>query len=383
MSQTDDTSSSDEEDYGSLGLSMVSITGPSRHDCGYCKGKDTSISFGIWAHNLTCKDYQDLIDRGWRRSGKYLYKPDLEKSCCPQYTIRLDASKFNMTKSQKKVVAKFNKYIKGKSEKKSASLKEFMHEAEEQTEAGDHTFKVELEPASWTQEKFDLYAKYQHHIHHDKKEDISKHGFKRFLVDSPLTQEGNYGSYHQKYLLDGQLIALAVLDILPSCVSSVYFLYDPDYGFLSLGKYSALREISLVQDYHTTIDTLHYYYMGFYIHTCPKMNYKGRYAPSDLLDPIDYTWHPIETFKSQLDHQSFVSFVQEKPGERSWPAGWVDPALVETEKVTDQVFVMIGEGRIAPVNCLVKFDASSRFKKEILDYIAAVGIPLAQKMILC
>ena len=121
---------------------------------------------------------------------------------------------------------------------------------------------MELEPASWTQEKFDLYVKYQHHIHHDKKEDISKNGFKRFLVDSPLTQEESYGSYHQKYLLDGQLIALAVLDILPSCVSSVYFLYDPDYGFLSLGKYSALREISLVQDYHTTIETLHYYYMG-------------------------------------------------------------------------------------------------------------------------
>lgn len=22
---------------------------------------------GMWAHNLTCLDYQDLIDRGWRR----------------------------------------------------------------------------------------------------------------------------------------------------------------------------------------------------------------------------------------------------------------------------------------------------------------------------
>ncbi|KAI8362799.1 arginine-tRNA-protein transferase [Blakeslea trispora] len=348
-------SSSSEEDYADLDLSTISITGPSQHDCGYCKGKDTSISFGIWAHHLTCTDYQDLIDRGWRRSGKYLYKPDLEKSCCPQYTIRLNASQFKPTKSQKKVLTKFNKYIQS-----------------------DHTFELKLEPASFTQEKFELYAKYQEHIHHDKKDDISKNGFKRFLVDSPLIQQGIYGSFHQKYLLNGQLIALAVLDILPGCVSSVYFLYDPDYGFLSLGKYSALREIQLVQQSPPSVD---YYYMGFYIHTCPKMNYKGNYSPSDLLDPIDYTWHPIETFKEQLDHQSFVSFVQETK-KRDWPAGWVDPALVETEEVLDKTYVMIGQGRIAPVNCLVQFE-KPQFRKTILDYIAAVGITLAEKLIIC
>lgn len=32
--------------------------------------------------------YQDLIDRGWRRSGTYLYKPDNVHTCCPQIPIR-------------------------------------------------------------------------------------------------------------------------------------------------------------------------------------------------------------------------------------------------------------------------------------------------------
>lgn len=50
-----------------------------------------------------------------------------------------------------------------------------------------------------------------------------------------------YGSFHQHYLLDGQIIAVGVIDILPSCMSSVYLYYDPDYDFLSLGTYSALR----------------------------------------------------------------------------------------------------------------------------------------------
>ncbi|KPP76883.1 hypothetical protein Z043_103734 [Scleropages formosus] len=42
----------------------------------------------MWSHTMTVQDYQDLIDRGWRRSGKYVYKPIMNKTCCPQYTIR-------------------------------------------------------------------------------------------------------------------------------------------------------------------------------------------------------------------------------------------------------------------------------------------------------
>ena len=50
-----------------------------------------------------------------------------------------------------------------------------------------------------------------------------------------------FGSFHQQYWLDGKLIAVGVIDILPKCVSSVYLYYDPDYSYMSLGTYSALR----------------------------------------------------------------------------------------------------------------------------------------------
>lgn len=43
---------------------------------------------GMWAHAMAVSDYQDLIDRGWRRSGKYCYKPTMDVTCCPMYTIR-------------------------------------------------------------------------------------------------------------------------------------------------------------------------------------------------------------------------------------------------------------------------------------------------------
>lgn len=51
-----------------------------------------------------------------------------------------------------------------------------------------------------------------------------------------------YGSYHQLYRVDGKLIAMAVLDILPSCVSSVYFMYDVAWDHYNLGKVSFRQE---------------------------------------------------------------------------------------------------------------------------------------------
>src|ERR1700733_2930878 len=44
--------------------------------------------------------------------------------------------------------------------------------------------KTTLEPASYTDEKSALFAKYQQTIHHDY--DSSPSGFRRFLVSSPL-----------------------------------------------------------------------------------------------------------------------------------------------------------------------------------------------------
>lgn len=37
-------------------------------------------------------------------------------------------------------------------------------------------------------------------------------------------KEKKIGSYHQCYRLDGKLVALGVLDLLPHCVSSVYLM---------------------------------------------------------------------------------------------------------------------------------------------------------------
>jgi len=79
--------------------------------CGYCKGKNSSFSHGLWGHILTPSDYQNMIDRGWRRSGKYCYKPTMNKTCCPQYPIRCNVKEFTPRKSHKKVMKRFRNYI--------------------------------------------------------------------------------------------------------------------------------------------------------------------------------------------------------------------------------------------------------------------------------
>ena len=79
--------------------------------------------------------------------------------------------------------------------------------------------------------RFDLFRKYQTKVH---KEDLSKwktkdftqflcSGLKRNTAD-PSSGEKRIGSWHQSYRLDGRLVAVAVLDLVPNGVSSVYIL---------------------------------------------------------------------------------------------------------------------------------------------------------------
>lgn len=269
-----------------------------------------------------------MIDRGWRRSGRYCYAPDLRRSCCPQYTIKLDALKFQPGRSHRKITNRWNRFILSGGQETSSSasfsLVSSLHSSEEgfipTGKAAIHRFEVILEPSSFTEEKYQLYTQYQEEIHHDSNN--TPNSFKRFLVDTPLSRDPityvdspsahlprEYGSYHQLYRLDGELIAMGVIDVLPSCVSSVYFMYNPAYERFSLGKLSALREIALALEIHDAgCTSVQYLYMGFYIHSCQKMRYKGEYAPSYLADPEDFTWHPLKECQAILDGHRYGAF---------------------------------------------------------------------------
>ena len=168
----------------------------------------------------------------------------------------------------------------------------------EQSPVKRRRLEIRLKRSSFDPEEFALYRRYQINVHNDRPDHVTESSYRRFLVDTPLifvppTNDGTvppcgFGSFHQQYVIDGQLVAVGVIDILPRCLSSKYLFWDPDFAFLSLGKYSALKEINWVKENQIHCPSLQFYYLGYYIHSCNKMRYKATYRPSELLCPLRY-----------------------------------------------------------------------------------------------
>lgn len=113
-----------------------------------------------------------------------------------------------------------------------------------------------------------------------------------------------YGTFLQEYRLGSNqdLIAVSVLDILPSRVSSSFFFYNPDLrDDLQLGKLSSLVEIWLTQQInkftreHPELSTLlpsrvgavcRYWDPNYYVHPCRAMVYKRQFPSGQLLCPF-------------------------------------------------------------------------------------------------
>jgi len=159
------------------------------------------------------------------------------------------------------------------------------------------SLEIRMSTSYFDPEEFALYRKYQTKVH--KENTVTESSYRRFLVDTPIVfvppKSGDntvppcgFGSFHQQYRIDGKLVAVGVVDILPKCLSSKYLFWDPDLAFLSLGKYTALKEIDWVKTTHEHCPSLQYYYLGYYIHSCNKMRYKAAYRPSELLCPVRY-----------------------------------------------------------------------------------------------
>ncbi|CCH44509.1 Arginyl-tRNA-protein transferase 1 [Wickerhamomyces ciferrii] len=303
-------------------------------DCGYCHHKKSqkeaisvqswsdyyalnhqnqtetppSISIGFQVENMTVEHYDQLINRGFRRSGTFLYKPDMLRGCCRMYTIRTNMDMFKLTKEHRQTVNKFNKRIgiEGGQDVKGKNGYDLMKELRKMDDSGKLVIK--FEPSKFTKEKYKLFTKYQNHVHDDYK--TSEKSFKRFLCDTPFSQNDavikdnkvlKFGATHQCYYLDSKLIAIGFLDILPSGVSSIYLIYDPDYRDLAMGKISGLKEMELTKKLG-----LDYYYLGYFIEDCPKMNYKRKFG-GELLNLTDLTYHKLDDISDYITNGKYCA----------------------------------------------------------------------------
>lgn len=401
-------------------------------NCGYCKKWDfktqnwkrekTSflVSFTTYK-NFSPSLYQMLLNRGWSRSGNYIYQPQNSMTCCPQYGLRLDTTKLKLTKKQEKVYKKWKNYLKGKEEDKkkedieiisfkkdfNLSIEQFLKDEnvssdvkyqlsfsgkksnklsgdistsiginlskilnrdkakdisnqivkifidkyltnhkeiqkisveengyinfflevkkkeKKEKETKPKKFHFEIVPAKFDETSFKLYQKYQNLIHKEQLETITTQRYSEFLVETPIILQKNekfkdsklglqYGTFHLKYYLEDQLISVSTLDILPEGIESVYFYYDPSFSFLSLGSISAILETEIVLNHYKMDENFKYYYFGYYVPPCPKIQYKVEWSPSEILDPVVYEWSSVDKVLTELKKKNFMRFVNKE-----------------------------------------------------------------------
>jgi len=82
----------------------------------------------------------------------------------------------------------------------------------------------------------------------------------------------------------GQLLAVALTDVLSDGLSMVYSFFEPEHGDRSLGTLMILDHIARAKAMG-----LQYVYLGYWVPGSRKMDYKGRFLPQERLMPAGWT----------------------------------------------------------------------------------------------
>lgn len=215
------------------------------HSCSYLPGRTATDLFTI-ARRVEGAEYQAMMDQGFRRSGRVIYRPECRgcRECVP---IRVPVAAFRASRSQRRV------------QRRNADV------------------GVEIGPPRCTDEKYRLFVDYLR-FQHDGAMGEDRGEFERFLYDSPTD------TLEMTYRIGNRLGAVGIVDATPACLSSVYFYFAPQEARRSLGVFGALQEIE-----ECRVRGLPYWYVGYYVRESAKMNYKAAFGPHELLGP-DGVW---------------------------------------------------------------------------------------------
>lgn len=246
------------------------------YGCSYLPNRAARSQVAAPNHLIDTDTYGQLVRAGFRRSGLFTYRPHCD-TCQACIAVRLPVATFHPSRSQRRALKHHENLL-----ALSRNL-------------------------SFREEHYQLYHRYQQSRHSGGGMDAdSRNQYAQFLLQSQVnthliefrepsepaeptapvkTSKISGGRQDQ-----GTLRMVSLIDLLPDGLSSVYTFYEPDQPEASLGTYGILWQIA--QCIHLGLS---YVYLGFWIKDSPKMEYKSRFQPLEVL--INGQWRPFSELR--------------------------------------------------------------------------------------
>ncbi len=218
------------------------------YTCGYLPNKLAQSLIASPHHLVDAEVYSSLIQQGFRRSGKFAYRPHCEH-CCECVPVRVILKEFTPTRSQKRAFKQHDDLI------------------------------VRVLPLSFDENHFALYADYQT-LRHYETENINKNNV---LDDAEQYRQFLCQSNVESLMIEfrdskHQVKIVSVVDIVGDGVSAVYTFYDAHETKASYGTHSIMWLIEWTKSL-----SLPYLYLGYWIKDSQKMVYKQNFKPQEKL----------------------------------------------------------------------------------------------------
>lgn len=235
---------------GESSLQRIQFYASSSYACGYLPGKLAQSLIATPHHLIDSAAYSGLIQLGFRRSGKFAYRPHCEH-CNACIAVRLPVAEFKPSRSQRRAW------------KQHQSL------------------STRILPLEFREEHHALYQQYQLARHSDADPaQNSAAQYREFLVQS------NVHSVMVEFRDQDKLCMVSVVDVVGDGLSAVYTFYDCSDVRSSYGTFNVLWLNVWCQALQ-----LPYLYLGYWIAESRKMAYKQQFQPQQGL--IDGEWVPL------------------------------------------------------------------------------------------